>query len=99
MAQDHAKELEDLEQLIAEPGWARLQAYAGEVWGLAAFREQVGRALATGADRDAVARLDAAHDAVEALLRYPRTRVAKLRALQETAAARSSGTWPRGGAA
>lgn len=105
MSQDHSKELEDLEQLVAEPGWARLEAHVAREWGPEAYRRRVGQLLAglpQGSDPTGqVLQLEAATREVERLMAWPRERVRTLRARTEGQPLPrfATGTWPGGGPA
>ena len=96
---DHAKELEELEELLADPGWARVEAHALREWGPEAYRRRMGQLLAglpaETDPRSYVLQVEASAREVERLIAWPRERVAKLRGQQAATVERASNTWPR----
>ena len=81
-------EREDLEQLVMCPGWLRFAQYVRKSWGPEGYGLRIKRAVteakAAGQDQsDAVARVDAANDAVNEVLSWPTERARALLA-QET---------------
>lgn len=69
-------EREHLEQLLTSPGWLLFTAYAKSEWGSTEMvRKMKKAATATDDPAQAVLRVDAAHDAVNDLLLWPRTRI------------------------
>ena len=82
-------EREHLQQLQTSPGWLLFVAYARQEWGSAEFTRKMKRAIAdaTANKEDpaqAVLRVNAAHDAVNDLLLYPRNRVGMLLNAEES---------------
>lgn len=76
-------EREHLEQLQTSPGWLVFVAYAKSEWGSTEMVRKMKRAIVEATERredpaQAVLRVNAAHDAVNDLLMYPRTRVSQL---------------------
>jgi hypothetical protein len=76
-------EREDYEQLQTSPGWLRFTEFAKKQWGPIGYGQRLKRAIAdakaAGEDlSNAVARVDAANDAVNELLSYPASRVKDL---------------------
>jgi hypothetical protein len=76
-------EREDLDQLLASPGWVRFAAYVKKQWGPEGYgirlKQAVTAAIAANQDvSNAVSRVDAANDAVNEVLTWPRERVKHL---------------------
>jgi hypothetical protein len=76
-------EREDYEQLVTSPGWLRFAEFAKKQWGPVGYGQRLKQAIAdakrAGIDlSEAVARVDAASDAVNELLTWPKTRAADL---------------------
>lgn len=81
-------ELEELESLLASPGWRNFLRYSQADWGPETYRRKVQQALGLVPDRpraeDHVLQIEAAARAVERLLAWPEQRVRELRAKQES---------------
>lgn len=74
---------EHLEQLVSSPGWLLLLAYVKSEWGSAAFARRLKQAITDAVERredpaQAALRVNAQHDAVNALMLYPQERVQHL---------------------
>jgi hypothetical protein len=81
-------EREDLEQLQSCPGWLRFVAFAKQQWGPAGYgvrlKQAIAAAQAKGEDlSQAVARVDAANEEINALLTWPRRRATDLAAAEQ----------------
>lgn len=79
-------ELEDLEALLASPGWARLVAFANREWSSEQYRARVQRALETVPSPDKsgdaailIMRLEDTAKAVDNVLAWPGFRLSQLR--------------------
>lgn len=80
-------EREDLEQLLTSPGWLRVTERAKKEWGPVGYGVKLKQAVlhATLSKEDAaeaVRRVDAASDAMNAFLSWPQTRIHELMALE-----------------
>ena len=80
---DPAQEREELDALVRSPGWAWLVAEAQRRWSghgyVAALKHALADAKARQADlSEVLERLDAAQDAVNAILSWPTDRIATL---------------------
>lgn len=95
MGQDTARELEELEELLADPGWLRFIAFVEAQWGPGAYRQRVQQAIQHQDSHVEVVKVDAEARAVERAVGWPRERVRALRAKTE----KTSTVWPRGGPA
>jgi hypothetical protein len=85
MSEDNT-ELEDLETLLASPGWARLVAFANREWSSEQYRQRVQRALDTVPSPDKagdaailIMRLEDTAKAVDNVLAWPAFRLRQLR--------------------
>lgn len=77
------QEREELESLLMTPGWIRFASYAKEQWGPVGYGMRLKRAIAQAREAktdlgEAVARVDAANDAVNELLSWVQARVTQL---------------------
>lgn len=94
------QEREELEALMTTPGWLRLLAYARATWGGDGYAQRIKLAIRTAQDRqqnvaEAVQRVDAANDEVNAILTWPKLRVQQL--LQKEAHGQPLATMSRRG--
>lgn len=87
---DYDKELEDLEALLASPGWERFMGYVSLAWGNAAFRQRAHKILVSltdGTQRSDAAnlllQLEYASDEIEKLFKWVPDRVSQLKRLRE----------------
>jgi hypothetical protein len=76
-------EREDLEQLLVSAGWLRLLDHIKTQWGSAAFARRIKHAITDAMEKhedpaQAALRVNAQHDAINALLLYPQERVSML---------------------
>ena len=81
-----SNELEDLEALLASPGWARLVAFANREWSSEQYRARVQRALDTIPSPDKageaavlIMRLEDTAKAVDNMINWPAFRIGQLR--------------------
>jgi len=97
MTHDADQEREDLEGLLAHPGWTLFRAHVGQEWGPEAYRLKVGQAiglLPAGGDAPeraatTVLQIEAAAREVERLMDWPRQRVQALERQQAPAVTRA----------
>jgi len=78
-----SREREDLEALLSAPGWLRLLQYAKETWAGDGYAQKLKLAIKDATTRgenvaEAVQRVDAANEEVNAVLSWPRQRVQQL---------------------
>lgn len=78
-----------MEALLACPGWLRFLTYARAEWAGDGYARKIKLAIKAAAEKglnvaEAVQRVDAANDEINALLSYPKDRAASLLTQEQT---------------